>query len=216
MKINTDGVLLGAWTTVEDCQSILDIGTGCGVIALMLAQRNGLAMIDGIEIDKASCEEAGENMLAGPWPERVHAIYGPVQEMVAKEKYDLIVSNPPFFSGGTLSYTSKKQMVRHTTKLSHQDLLSAVRDLLKPEGRFSVVLPYIEGLRFIEMAEQYRLHVSKYCEVHSFPDSKVERLLLTFAKIKTSLDKESISIRDDAGSFSEIYIQLTRSFYLAM
>ncbi len=218
MKINTDGVLLGAWVDCENVNSVLDVGTGSGVIAIMLAQRCEADRIEGIEIDKQSYEEASSNMAESPWKNRLSAICQSIQEYAegAESDYDLIVSNPPFFSGGTLSSTQKRTLVKHTVKLPHSDLLRAAYKLLSKQGQFSVVLPYIEGLRFIELANQYRLYCSRKCEVSSFKDSPVERLLLTFEKEQKELVEESIYIRKNEKDYSEEYVALTRPFYLKM
>ncbi|WP_235298895.1 tRNA1(Val) (adenine(37)-N6)-methyltransferase [Portibacter marinus] len=217
MKINTDGVLLGAWVDVDHKSNILDIGSGSGVIAMMLAQRTHDALITGVEIDQKSFEEARHNMNASPWAERLRVCCTSIQnfsEVDQSSQYDLIVSNPPFFSGGTLSATQEKTDVRHTTKLSHSDLLRSSFSLLNDEGCFSVILPYLEGLRFIELAEQYRLHCGRITEVRSFPDQPIERLLLTFKKHKTTWQKSTLAIRIEPKIFSEEYKKLTKDFYL--
>jgi tRNA1Val (adenine37-N6)-methyltransferase len=216
MKINTDGVLLGAWADVPTTGHILDVGTGSGVIAMMLAQRSSQSRIVGVEIDENSFYEARANMEVSEWSENLEAVLGSIQEYSkeATNQFDLIVSNPPFFSGGTLSATQKKTDVRHAIKLPHSELLRAAYHLLDENGVFSVVLPYIEGLRFIELAEQYRFFLSQVTEVRSFPDSPVERLLISFRKNQTEVSRDSLSIRDSKKDFSEEYRQLTKDFYL--
>ena len=218
MKINTDGVLLGAWVNCKQAEKILDIGTGSGVIAMMLAQRSTASRIVGVEIDEASCEEAEMNMKLSPWPLRLSVFKESIQDFTtnANEEFDLVVSNPPFFSGGTLSSTQQRSLVKHTVKLPHSDLLRSAYELMSKEGQFFVVLPYIEGLRFIELAEQYRLYCNHICEVSSFENSPVERLLLSFNKFESEQNKEAIFIRKDSTSFSDSYINLTRDFYLKM
>lgn len=218
MKINTDGVLLGAWVNCDGVESILDIGTGSGVIAMMLAQRSAAKKIVGVEIDKESVLEAAQNMKECQWSTRLQAVHDSIQDYAKtnRSEFDLLVSNPPFFSGGTLSSTQQRSLVKHTVKLSHNDLLRSAFSLLKPDGEFCVVLPYIEGLRLVELAEQSRLYLNRICEVHSFKDSPVERLLLAFKKSKESLLKESLVIRANKDEFTEAYCALTRDFYLKM
>ena len=218
MKINTDGVLLGAWCDVDDATSALDIGTGSGVIALMLAQRSNAEEIIGVEIDSSASQEAARNMKSSIWANHLSAVNSSIQDFSdsSEKTFDLIVSNPPFFSGGTLSSTQKRTNVKHTVKLGHSDLLRACYKLLTKKGRFSVVLPHLEGLRFIELAEQSRLYCTRKCEVTSFPGSTTERLLLEFSKTNAKTENDTIAIRDLEGNYSNSYIELTKAFYLKM
>ena len=163
MKVGTDGVLLGAWASVNFAKEILDIGTGTGVIAMMLAQRTGSAAVHAVEIDELAFLQAAENFKNAPWADRLRCFHMSIQDFASatEQRYDLIVSNPPFFTGGTLSDNSDKVSVRHTIKLPHGDLLLSVRQLLKKNGKFCVVLPYLEGLRFKEMAQTSGLFCNK-------------------------------------------------------
>jgi tRNA1Val (adenine37-N6)-methyltransferase len=216
MKVNTDGVLLGAWAEVEKATSILDIGTGTGVIALMLAQRNPNANIIGVEIDEAASEEATENVNDSIFKNSVKIIHSSIQDFTydANNVFDVIVSNPPFFTGGTFSANENKAQVRHTIKLPHGDLLHSVNALLSHDGSFSVILPYIEGLRFIELAERSKLYAKKITEVRHRKDKSIERLLIKFIKSKSELIKDDLFImNEDATSYSEKYINLTKDFY---
>ena len=216
MKVNTDGVLLGAWADVENADSILDIGTGTGVIALMLAQRNPSAQIIGVEIDEAASEEASENVNESIFRDTVKIIHTSIQDFTinANQAFEVIVSNPPFFTGGTFSANENKAQVRHTIKLPHGDLLHSVNALLTNSGSFCVILPYIEGLRFIELAERSQLYANKITEVRHRKDKSIERLLIKFNKIKTATTKEDLFImNEDASSYSDKYIQLTKEFY---
>ncbi len=218
MKIGTDGVLLGAWAKIDSAKHILDIGAGTGVIALMAAQKNDQANIVGIEIDEASAKEATNNATNSPWNSRVKILNTSLQDFVKhhNDKFDHILSNPPFFTGGTLSSSQDKTSVRHTVKLSHSDLLRATQSLLSNEGRFSVILPHIEGLRFIEMAKSYNLYPIRQCDVYPDQTKKLERLLITFCKKESSdVIPEVLYIRDSPSSeFSEDYKFLTKDFYL--
>jgi tRNA1Val (adenine37-N6)-methyltransferase len=216
MKVNTDGVLLGAWADVENATSILDIGTGTGVIALMLAQRNPTAQIIGVEIDEAASEEAKENVNESIFRDTVKIVHTSIQDFTvnANQAFDVIVSNPPFFTGGTFSANENKAQVRHTIKLPHGDLLHSVNALLTHSGSFCVILPYIEGLRFIELAERSQLYANKITEVRHRKDKSIERLLIKFNKIKTETIKEDLFImNEDASTYSDKYVQLTKEFY---
>ena len=219
MKVGTDGVLLGAWADVEGAENILDIGAGTGLIAIMLAQRAEDAQIDAVEIDNHACDQAGINMKASPWSNRLNNIESSIQDFakLSNKEYDLIVSNPPFFTGGTLSDQNDRNNVRHTVKLPNGDLLSSVRRLLKKEGRFCVILPLIEGLRFKELAQNYNFHCTKITEVKPKHDKSVERLLLQFEQTAKPVVKDELVIQfEKRNDFTAKYIELTKDFYLKM
>lgn len=217
MKVGTDGVLLGAWAPVEEAINILDIGTGSGLIAVMLAQRALDAQVHGVEIEEASYGQAVENMQASPWSDRLLAFHTSIQEFRKEHKgnYDLIVSNPPFFTGGNLSYSEDRNAVRHTIKLSHQDLLSAVRQLLSAKGRFCLILPYIEGLRFCELAATYQLYCTRMTEVHPKEEKPIERLLLQLERTKQERLVDKLVIQhEERNDWTAAYQELTKAFYL--
>lgn len=219
MKVGTDGVLLGAWANVDGASNILDIGTGSGVIAVMMAQRAKEAKIKGIEVEDAAYLQAKENMELAPWSDRLEAVHESIQDFArtTREQFDLIVSNPPFFSGGTFSTNQDRNNVRHTIKLPNGDLLSAARNLLSKEGLFCVILPHLEGLRFVEIARTYNLYCTKMTEVFPKKDKPVERLLLQFEHQEKEMLTDSLVIQKEArNDFTEEYIALTRDFYLKM
>ena len=220
MKVGTDGVLLGAWTDVENVQSILDIGTGTGVIAIMLAQKIALtegAIIDAVEIDDISVEQARENMADSPFAKKLNVFHNSIQDFAKthNNKYDLVVSNPPFFTGGTLSSTGDKTNVRHTVKLPHGDLLHATRALLHKNGRFCVILPLIEGLRFIEIAGAYGFYLTRRSDVRPKADKGIERLLLQFELSNRTYTHDELIIQNsrDERDYTEGYKDLTKDFY---
>lgn len=221
MKVGTDGVLLGAWADVEGIENALDIGAGSGLIAIMLAQRAAAAHVDAVEIDEAAAAEAADNMLASPFGNRLRCFPLPIQDYVPpppKQQYDLLVSNPPFFSGGVLSFNESRKVVRHTVKLPHNELLSAVQRLLAPQGRFCLILPLLEGLRFEELALQYGLHVSRRCAVHPREGQAANRLLLQFTTGKPAdVPAEKLTIyQADSQLWTDAYCTLTRDFYLSL
>jgi tRNA1Val (adenine37-N6)-methyltransferase len=217
MKVGTDGVLLGAWAAAENAEMILDIGTGTGVIAIMLAQRNENATVHGVDVDEMSHEQATENMQNSPFSERLSSYLIDIQSYakVTDRKYDLIVSNPPFFTGGTLSANQDKTNVRHTVKLPHGDLLLAVKNLLGENGKFCVILPLIEGLRFKELAERTQLFCTKITEVQPKIGKGVERLLLQFELHSNGLTRDMLVIQEGEGrhDFTDEYADLVRDFY---
>jgi tRNA1Val (adenine37-N6)-methyltransferase len=218
MKVGTDGVLLGAWSDATGAANILDIGTGTGLIAIMLAQRATEAAIHAVEIDEEACAQANENMAASPWAGRLTCIHASIQDFAkqTKQRYDLIVSNPPFFSGGTFSNSQDKNSVRHTIKLPHGDLLSAVRSLLATDGRFCMILPQMEGLRFREMATNYGIYCTKMMEVVPKLGKPVERLLLQFELHGKPMEKTELVINnsDEANDWTTEYRKLTGEYYI--
>jgi len=221
MKIGTDGVLLGAWACTKGAKKILDIGTGCGVVAIMMAQRTTDANIHAIEIDEVAYQQAADNMANSQWSTQLKAIHAPVQEYakLSQEEYDLIISNPPFFSGGTFSLNQNKNNVRHTIKLPHGDLLSTARKLMSKEGKLCIILPLMEGLRIQELAKSYRLYCTKITEVISRPGQSTERLLMQFEKDQTkTLERDEMLIYAalKGKAYSAAYIELTKAFYLKM
>lgn len=219
MKIGTDGVLLGAWADVSQANKILDIGTGTGVIAIMAAQRALQAEVHAVEIDDQSFEQAQDNMLHTPFHDRLKVIHSSIQDYatISRENYDLIISNPPFFSGGTFSHSHSRNEVRHTIKLPNGDLLNSARRLLRKDGKFCVILPFIEGLRFQEQAETYGFYCTKMTEVKPKEDKPVERLLIQLeCNPKEMLKDELIVQFEQRNDYTPDYIALTKDFYLNM
>jgi len=219
MKVCTDGVLLGSWVGLEGVRTCIDIGAGCGIIALMLAQRSEeIVQITGIEIDDESWTQASANAAQSEWSERIEMVHSSIQDYMwdAPGKVDLIVSNPPFFTGGTLSESQPKNEVRHTVKLPHSDLLRAVKKLMNATGRFAVILPVMEGYRFVELAEQYRLYLTKRTQVFTRPGKPVERLLMEFSHLDGQPVREDNLVihKQDTADFSDEYKSLTGDFYL--
>ena len=224
MKVGTDGVLLGAWADTEGAHSILDIGTGTGVIAIMLAQKTErvspqeeTVLVHAVEIDDAAVEQARNNMADAPFASRLTVFHDSIQEFAKKHaiKYDLVVSNPPFFTGGTLSSNGDKTNVRHTVKLPHGDLLNATRELLHKDGRFCVILPLIEGLRFIEIARSYGFYLTRRSDVRPKQDKGIERLLLQFELSNRTFSHDELVIQNsrDERDYTEGYRELTKDFY---
>jgi tRNA1Val (adenine37-N6)-methyltransferase len=215
MKIGTDGVLLGAWTPLYHPKRILDIGTGTGVIALMLAQRNSETIIDAVEIDQSSYLQAKQNFSSSPWHERLNIYHSSIQDYsnLTNWKYDLIVSNPPFFSNSTPSIHESNNLVKHTLFLSHDDLIKSVDHLLLEEGIFSVIIPVQESSNFISKSRDYGLFPRNITRIRSKESKPVTRLLISFSKLAINeliLLNES-TLRNDR---TEAYQKLTEDFYL--
>jgi len=219
MKIGTDGILLGAWAEVTGAKRILDIGTGTGLIAIMLGQRSASAQIHAVEIDATSYGQAQENMAPAPWSDRMHLHGKSIQDFARSTdlQFDLVVSNPPFFTGGTFSDRTDRTQARHTVKMPHGELLTAVRTLLAPDGKFAVVLPLIEGLRFQEMAETYHLYCTRTTEVYPKTGKPVRRLLMQFEQEEKPMRLDQLVIqREQNNDWTDDFVALTKDFYLDM
>ena len=217
MKVGTDGILLGAWADISQAKRILDIGAGTGIIAIMLGQRNEEAIIHAVEVDDLAFEQAQENMRNAPWANRLEVIHHSIQDFAETqpEQYDLIVSNPPFFSGGTFSFNQDRNSVRHTIKLPHGDMLRAVQKLLTKSGKFCVILPFVEGLRFQELATSYHFYCTRVTEVLPKEHKPVERLLMQFElESKTPIRDQLIIQHEGHNEWTAQYQLLTQDFYL--
>lgn len=219
MKVGTDGVLLGAWVGIDPgVRRILDIGTGTGVIALMLAQRTQEypdVRIDAIDLGDVT--DARANAAASPWNDRLRIIQSPVQQYDAEERYDLIVSNPPYFVDSLTSPDAGRTRVRHTETLPFGELHDAVVRLLAPTGRFALILPLAESALF--EAECRQLHVVRRTEVHSTPRRGVRRVLMELAHGANEeaelVQTQSLTIGTGVHEeYTEQYRALTRDFYL--
>nr|WP_255518080.1 methyltransferase [Fulvivirga sp. M361] len=215
MKVGTDGVLLGSWAESENVNHILDIGTGCGLIALMLAQRFSKAKITAIDIDKASAGEAKRNFSNSPWKDRLNSIVTSLQQFNGgPEKFDLIVSNPPYFNHGTSSPNTARHYARHIKSLSHPELLGASSRLLSSEGKLCVIIPAYNQDIFMRTIPQKDLYVHKRLHFYSRADKPCERVLLQISKKKASIIKEeALTHYTTDGSWSNAYKRLTQAFH---
>lgn len=213
-KVGTDGVLLGAWTDVSGAKHILDIGTGSGVIALMLAQRNSDAFIDAVEIQKNDATQAKLNFENSPWQNRLHLHHSSIQAFRPDKKYDVIVSNPPYFQNSWLPPAKARSTVRHTNDLSFEELLTSVLRLLSPSGKFSIILPNNEGTQFEIMATAQGLSPTRKCYFRSRIHKPVERLMTEFSLSNATLMEEDLVLYKEGETWSEGYRSLTKAFYL--
>ena len=218
MKLNTDGVLLGAWTNTEGATNILDIGTGTGILALMMAQKtNSLSKITAVEIDANSCLDASHNFKSSPFSEKIHLINDSIQNFASysTEKFDLIISNPPYFTDGTSPTDSNRANVKHAIKLPHRELLQSVAELLTDDGCFNLILPYPEGKKFIKSAAEFQLYPENITHVISVEGRPVERLLIRMVKHQTETMFENITIKyANKTTFTHEYTEMTKDFYL--
>lgn len=219
MKVGTDAVLLGAWASVADATNILDIGCGCGIIALMLAQRSSeKASVYAIDIDKDSVYQAIENIRNSPWPDRVKAEAESLQDFAANTalRFDLIVSNPPFFNRSLPAPNCRRNQARHTESLTHDELISCASNLLLNSGRIALVLPLSEAEYCITTAQDHDLHLHRKTLVFPKPHSAAKRVLLEFTRQKAlNLYCSKLTIETELRhDYSPDFIALLKNFYL--
>lgn len=218
MKVSTDAVLLGAWVIPNGSQRILDIGTGTGVIALMLAQKSD-ARVTAIDIDKDSTEQAAENVAESPFHNKVEVRHQSFQALVqsAYDKYNLIVTNPPYFVDSLKSNDDVRKMARHTDSLSYEDLLDGVKRLLDPKGKFCVILPKNEALQFRELAKSRGLYLSKLLRIRTRSEKDSEkRHLMQFEFKESEFSESTLVIEEDSHrNYTEQYKTLTKDYYMA-
>lgn len=220
MKIGTDGVLLGAWTPINhNPESVLDIGTGTGIIALMIAQRTNAIQIDALEIDEEAYEQATDNFENSPWNDRLYCFHAGLEEFVEEpeDEYDLIISNPPFYSEDYKSDNEQRDLARFQDAMPFEDLVEAADLLLSEYGIFSLIIPYKEEENFIALASEYELFPFKITRVKGTPTSEIKRSLLAFSRIeKNPIAVDELVIEITRHQYTPEYIALTKDFYLKM
>jgi tRNA1Val (adenine37-N6)-methyltransferase len=213
MKVGTDGVLLGAWADVSAAESILDIGTGCGLIALMAAQRSK-ACITAIDIDESATLQSKENFLSSPWHERIEAIHIAVQQFQPDFLFDLIICNPPFFKNALKTPIHERNLARHNDTLSFESLVSQVNRLLSKNGKFVFILPLNEAFEVIHIASYRHLHMNRCCNVYSREDKLPNRILAELSRKESAETIETLTIRDQNNRYTAEYKELTKDYYL--
>ncbi|GAB4282505.1 MAG: methyltransferase [Marinilabiliales bacterium] len=216
MKITTDSVLLGAWCNPIKAKEILDVGTGTGVISLMLAQKSN-ANITAIDIDISSCIQAEKNFINSGFKNAFHAVHSSLQEFAVKtnKKFDLIVSNPPFFNKSMRSTDIKIKNSRHDDFLTKNELFDCVRKLLTNYGIFDVIIPYYQKTKLIELAHSHGLYPQRIMNIKPNIFKHPKRVMIEFASMEKDYLEETISIETDKRhSYSKEYIELTKDYYL--
>ena len=220
MKIGTDGVLLGAWAPIgHNPFSILDIGTGTGIIALMLAQRSAAEQIDALEIDEEAYEQSTDNFENSPWNDRLFCFHAGLDEFVEEpeDEYDLIISNPPFYSEDYKSENEQRDLARFQDAMPFEDLIEAAALLLSENGIFSVIIPFKEEENFMALAKEYELYPIKITRVKGTPSSDIKRSLLAFGRNETAtVLTDELIIETARHIYTPEYIELTKDFYLKM
>lgn len=218
MKVGTDGVLLGAWVDTDHCQDILDIGTGTGLIALMMAQRTN-AQIDAIDIEKSAFIQASENVSVSAFRNQIRVYHSSLGNYAEKtdKKYDLIVSNPPYFKQSLKGPDQQRNLARHTDTLPLEELVEESICLMKPTGRMAFILPAQNEPELEMIRKKQGLHLTKRLEVLPAPDAEPKRILVEFSFNQDRLtERDQLIIETGRHQYTPEYIRLTRDYYLKM
>lgn len=214
MKISTDAILLGTLAYAEKPSRILDIGTGTGVIALMLAQRFEQAKITGVELDSEAASQAEENMNQSPFATRMNVWQGRIQDFPEGEKFDLIVSNPPYFPDHLKSTNSKRNQALHTDSLSFEELIQKARKLLNPQGEFWIILPPRQLEDWKALATNAGFFEVKNIAVYDRQGKPILRVVASFTLQDLPSEKTEIVLKGAEGAYTESYRKLLSGFLL--
>ena len=218
MKVGTDGVLLGAWVKLGKVRRVLDVGTGTGLVALMLSQRSeGFISIDAIDIDEDAVLQTLENVERASF-RNVKAIHSSLQDYVEKcdAKYDIIVSNPPYFSSSLHSPDGQRTLARHTNSLPMVEFMNISARLLSSDGYLSLIFPYAEKDLLIDLAENAGLFVSRITNVYPMPHLNAKRVLLEFSKMKQDTEIADLIIEKERHIYTDDFTELVKDFYLKL
>lgn len=215
MKVGTDAVLLGAWADLPLSGHVLDIGTGTGIIAMMLAQRT-IAEIDAIEIDENAVMQAIGNCNNSKWKERLNVHHISFQDFTKKEHkmYDAIVTNPPYFSNSLKASSESRTIARHTHTLTFTELIDGIKALLSPKGTFATILPCKEADELVEIAEEKGLYPTKFMRIKTTDVKPAKRVLMQFAFQRKTFSESTLIIENSDHTYTSEYKHLTRDFYL--
>lgn len=218
MPITTDSVLVGAAANASEARQVLDVGTGCGVIALMIAQRNPLAIIHAIDIHSDAVQQARQNFILSPWGNRLTAICDDFLAYASQstQRYDLIVSNPPYFTEDTLSPDAQRASARNTVSLPLQSLIDGCQRLLNPNGILCLITPYSIGKSFAQMVKHAGMHVAQCLIVKGTPGAEPSRIVWHITHSHTTTRFRHLVIELARGVYTPQYISLTHRFYLKM
>tara|TARA_R110001632_G_scaffold47000_1_gene119151 strand:- start:4638 stop:5360 length:723 start_codon:yes stop_codon:yes gene_type:complete len=222
MKVGTDGVLLGAWCSLETYpDTILDIGSGTGLIALMMAQRCDAMTIDAVEINEEAYEQTVENFEQSDWGDRLFCYHSSFQGFAEEmneeaEEYDLIISNPPFYTDEFETEDTARNKARFTSALSFEELISGAANLLSEVGTFALIIPFKEEQNFVSLVLDTQLNLNRVCRVKGTVTSEIKRSLLEFSFENKELIEEELVIETARHQYTQAYIDLVKDFYLKM
>ena len=217
MKVGTDAILLGRWTEVKPTDVVLDIGTGCGLLPLMLSQK-GVAHVDAVDVDKASIEEATVNFEASQWREHLKAYCVDIVDFQPEKRYDLVVSNPPFFNRFSKCDSERKSRARHNDAgLTYNTICREVVRLMKPDGHFALVLPADVSMEFLDTAERHGLYLHKRMTIVPIAGKEPNRVNLELGCEKCDkVFEETFVIRDADKRFTVQYNEFLKDYYLGL
>ncbi len=216
MKVGTDGVLLGSWIQANNPMNILDIGTGTGLISLMMAQRFNQAIVVGVEPNDNAIVDAFKNVNDSAFKDRIDIVHGKIQNYTTEKRFDLILSNPPFFQNALNAEDSDRNQARQGVDLTPNELLEISNELLIDNGFLSVIIPFDHCRNYRSIAKKVGLSLSKMTSVRGTPSKPFKRALLTFSKKELPLEEDVLTIERSRHVYTDEYIALTKPFYLAM
>lgn len=218
MKVSTDACIFGAWTPLyENVNTVLDAGTGTGLLSLMLAQRSTTISVDAIELDENAATQAKENIIASPWQDRIHIIQDDVRSHNFSRKYDLIISNPPFFRNSLLGPDKERNTARHGLHFSYEDLLRVMTEVLAPGGYAAVLLPYQEYITWQDLLQGNGWNIFHKCYIKPRRDTPVNRVICLCAPGNGRLYREEVlQIYEDIHVYTEGFAKLMQPFYLKL
>ncbi len=214
MKVCTDACLFGALLPKITNGNTLDIGTGTGLLSLMLAQKNPNIKIDAVEIDKDAYEQAQTNFSESNWSGRLNVVLNDINSFKSSHQYDFIFSNPPFFENDLKSNDNKRNLAMHSAGLGFEDLLSNVVRLLDLDGTFAVLLPFSTEIKFIEKATTYGLFVTTITRVKQSTKHSFFRSIIFFTRIQQDIAIKEITIKDEQNNYTKAFADLLREYYL--
>ncbi len=219
MKVGTDGVLLGAWVDLKsEVFSVLDIGAGTGLIALMVAQRCNAELIDAVELNDDAYEQTVDNFEISDWGDRLFCYHASLEEFADEidDTYDLIISNPPFYTSTFKELSDDRAMARHSESLPYDELLRNTSKLLSEKGSCAFIIPNEEEINFIAIAKEYQLFPNRITRVKGTENSPIKRSLLQFSFLENKIIEDELIIEIERHKYTSKYIELVKDFYLKM
>ncbi|OSZ78792.1 hypothetical protein CAP35_11245 [Chitinophagaceae bacterium IBVUCB1] len=214
MKVSTDSCIQGAWVPVEDgVKHVLDIGTGTGLLSLMLAQRNSEIIIDAVELDVAAANQAKENVAASSWAERISVLQADVTNYAFSKQYDMVICNPPFFNNSLLSDDAQRNQVRHTISLTYDALFAVIQQVLTPTGYAAIILPAAEHQLWQSLLQRNDWCIAKQLFVYPKQGADYNRVVSICTKGNTHTTTETLQIYSESGGYTDAFSNLLQPFY---